>query len=569
VSQVLIGLALAGAACTGQVSGSMTPPTGPGGGAGGAGGAGGTNPPPVGPPPPADDTPGTAPLRRLTNLEYNNTIRDLLGTAGPADRTFIPDQESNLSGFAKGSSINTGTDARQFLNAADTVSTAIKQKLPGLLPCQPLPAAAADQDACAKKFINDFGLRAFRRPVTTDEAADLWDLYTAQRKLDIGADFAEAMRQVVAAMVQSPYFLYRWELNQAPTKDGTLVKFNSWEMASRLSYFIWASMPDDVLFKAAQANQLQTPDQIAAQAWRLIGDGRAKDAITDFHSQWLNVVGVDQMTKDPVLFKNYTPDVGKAMVGEMSAFVTSILWGQGSSGKLEDLLTSTRSFADAGLAKLYGVSGVSGTALQPVNLDPTQRAGILTQGAFLAAHANPGEGHPVRRGKDLLGSLLCIDLAPPTNREVPPLPERLPTQTTREHFITHSTDPFCALCHSIIDPVGFAFEIYDAVGAYRTTDVGKPVDASGNITLDGADHKFANAIELSKLLAQSNDVRDCMAKQYLRYSLRRREVQGEDPSLKYVGNSFKTSSFNVRDLIVAFTRTRAFTHRMPSAGEGL
>jgi hypothetical protein len=575
LSQVFlaVSLALGTAACSGDISGGASnPPAGGGspggGGAGGAGGAGQPAPVP-GPPPPANDMPGTAPLRRLTNLEYNNTIRDLLGTPGPADRTFIADQESNLSGFAKGSSINTGTDARQFLNAADQVSLAVKQKLPGLLPCQPLPAAAADQDACAKTFITQFGLRAFRRPLTTEEEADLWDLYTAQRKPDIGADFPEAMREVVAAMLQSPYFLYRWELNQAPTKDGALVKFNSWEMASRLSYFFWASMPDDLLFKAAQANQLQSPDQIAGQAWRLLGDARAKDAIKDFHAQWLNVVGVEDMTKDPTLFKTYNPEVGKAMVAEMGEFVTNVLWGQNASGKLETLLTSTDSFADAGLAKLYGLSGVTGTAMQPVKLNPQERAGILTQGAFLAAHANPGEGHPVRRGKDVLGSLLCIDMAPPTNREVPPLMERQPSQTTREHFAQHSTDPFCASCHSVIDPIGFAFEIYDAVGAYRTTDVGKPVDATGKITLDGMDHTFKDAIDLSGLLAQSNDVRACMAKQWMRYGLRRREVTGEDPSLKFIGDSFKSASFNIRDLMVAFTRTRAFTHRMPSAGEGL
>jgi hypothetical protein len=570
VLSLLFASALAGVGCSGQVG--EAPGTPPGTGPGQTPGQTPTpgQPAPVpGPPPPASDVPGPSPLRRLTNLEYNNTIRDLLGTTGPADRTFIADQESSLSGFAKGSSINTGTDARQFLNAADQVSLAIKQKLPGLLPCQPMPSAVADQDACARTFITQFGQRAFRRPLTSDEAADLWDLYSAERKPDVGSDFPEAMRLVVAAMLQSPYFLYRWELNQAPIKDGALVRLNAWEMASRLSYFIWASMPDETLFKAAEANQLQTPDQIAGQAWRLLADPRAKDALKDFHAQWLNVVGVEDLTKDPVLFKNYNPGVGKAMAAEMGEFVTSVLWGPGSSGKLETLLTSTKSFADAGLAKLYGVPAGAGAGLQPVSLNPAERAGILTQGAFLAAHANPGEGHPVRRGKDVLGSLLCIDISIPTNREVPPLPERLPTQTTREHYVAHSTDPFCASCHSTIDPIGFAFEIYDAVGGYRTTDVGKPVDASGHITLDGVDHKFANAVELSGLLAQSDDVRGCMAKQWLRYGLRRREVQGEDPALKYVGDSFRSSSFNIRDLVVAFTRTRAFTHRLPSAGEGL
>jgi hypothetical protein len=570
VSHVSFALALVGAACSGQVGDSASGPQPSNPGMPGPGGATppGLPPPVVGPPPPSADMPGAAPLRRLTNLEYNSTIRDLLGTPGPADGSFISDQESGTSGFAKGSSINTGSDARQFLNAADTVSTTIKQKLPGLLPCQPIPTAVADQDACAKTFITKFGQRAFRRPLTNEEQGDLFDLYTAQRKADVGADFTEAMRQVVAGMLQSPYFLYRWELNGPPQKDGGLIKFNSWEMASRLSYLIWASMPDDVLFEAAAANVLQTPDQVAGQAVRMLTDAKTKVALTDFHAQLLDTEGVEGITKDPMLFPSYNPAVGQAMVGELDAFVNSVLWGPGSSGKLADLLTSTSTFANEGLAKLYGVGGVKGTNLQAVKLDPKQRAGILTQAAFLSSHGTAAIGHPVRRSVAILRGLLCIDTMIPTNREVPPLKEPLPNQTTRELFTAHSTDPFCATCHQMIDPIGFAFESFDAVGGYRTTDSGKPVDTTGHIALDGTDHTFKDAIELSGLLAQSNDVRNCMAKQWLRYGDRRREVPGEDPALKYIGDAFKGASYNVRDLIVAFTRTRAFTHRMPSP-EGL
>jgi hypothetical protein len=162
------------------------------------------------------------------------------------------------------------------------------------------------------------------------------------------------------------------------------------------------------------------------------------------------------------------------------------------------------------------VKGVTGSDLQPVSLPSDQRGGVLTQAAFLSSHANAAASHPVRRGVEVLARLLCIDMAPPTNREVPPVKERGPNETTRQQFTEHSTDPFCASCHAIIDPVGFAFEEYDAVGAYRTTDNGQPVDATGTVTLDGVDKPFKNAIEFSKLLAQSDDVRTCMAKLWTR-----------------------------------------------------
>jgi hypothetical protein len=431
-------------------------------------------------------------------------------------------------------------------------------------------SARADQDACATDFINKFGLKAFRRPVNPDEAQDLMDLYNAQRDAAIGADFQEAIRTVLAGILQSPYFLYHWELGQTPTKDGSLVKFNSYEMASRLSYFLWNSMPDTELFRAAGADELQDANNVSSQAQRLLQDSRSNDSIANFTMQWLEMDGVDGMTKDPVLFPNYNPNVGKSFVTEMADFVTNT-----ANTTLDSWLTSTEASVDPGLAKLYGVQGVSGQ--KQVSLNPAERAGILTRGAFLASKANAGEGHPVYRGVAVMRSLLCIDIQKPANKEIPPLPERLSTQTTREHFSAHATDAFCASCHGTIDPIGFSFEHYDATGGYRTTDVGKPVDSTGSISLDGMDHQFNDAVEMSKAIAGSSDLRSCMAKQWLRYALGRREVAadpkmnsvGEDPSLKYMGDAFSGASYDIRTLLVAFTRTTAFTHRTPAPGEGL
>jgi len=581
----LAAIVLIGAGCAGQVNGTDNPGPddttpmsgtggkhGPGGGLGGNAGGGGHDV--VTPPPMA--TPGQAALRRLTNLEYNNTLRDLLGVKPPNEENFVPDQEAATSGFSKGGSITSSAEVSQFFDASNEIADAVKAKLESLLPCSPLPTEAAAQDACAMQFITGFGVRAFRRPVNPDEAADLMAVYSAQRASAVGADFPTAMLTVIAAILQSPYFLYHWELGQAPAMDGALVRFNSYEIASRLSYFFWASMPDETLFKAAADDKLQTPDEISAQATRLLADPRAKDAIRDFNFQWLSMIGVEAMTKDATLFPNYDQDVGNAMVTEMAAFVTD-----DANGSLDALLNSPSAVVNQKLAKLYGVSGVSGD-VQTVSLAPAERSGILTRGAFLASKANAGEAHPIYRGVSILHGLLCSDIGKPENKEIPPLPERLDTQTTREHFSAHATDPFCASCHATIDPIGFAFEHYDAVGGFmkdmEPTPSGmmKPVDSSGTIDLDGKTKTFANAIELSKLLSQAEDVRSCMARQWLRYGLHRREVgpdtktksMGEDPVLSYMGDAFKSSSYDIRTMMVAFTRTQAFTHRMPSPGEG-
>jgi hypothetical protein len=235
-------------------------------------------------------------------------------------------------------------------------------------------------------------------------------------------------------------------------------------------------------------------------------------------------------------------------------------------GRLDTLLTSTTSYVDAPLAKFYGVAGAPGPDGK-VTL-PAGRSGILTQASFLAVNAKPDEENPFRRGKAVWGSLLCTEFEPPTNPSEPiMLPERDPTQTSREHFAAASDRPCAAACHTLINPVGFAFENFDGIGAYRTTDVGKPVDASGSITLGGVSRSFQNAVEFSQLLATSDEVRTCVPKQWMRYLLRRLETDGEATSLATVGNSFRGSAYDVRALMLAVVGTRAFTHRTPSVGE--
>ena len=589
----LIGVALCGLGCSGAIPGDSKSPNAPGGGPvpsnpsnpgnGGSnpGNGGSTDPgmggstmkpvPPAGLPSDADTVPGTAPLRRLTKLEYVNTVHDLLGfDAIPPARlaAFSADQESGGSGFVRGGSVTAAPDARVFLQTSEDLATAIVPKLQGMLPCNPMPTAAPEQDACADKFLAGFARRAYRRPLQDQELSALKDLYRAQRAPAIGANFAQAVASTIGALLQSPYFLYRWEMGpDKPERDGQLVRFSQHEIASRLSYLFWASMPDDKLFTAADNGKLGTADEVASEARRLLSDPRARVALNDFHIQWLRIGDLGDLPKDPSL-TDYSPEVAKSMLKETEEFIANVFQGPKADGKLETLLTSPSSYIDGNLAKIYGVKNMTGTNMQPVSFDPAQRAGLLTQGTFLTSKADAIDSHPIKRGDTVLESLLCMALEVPATITVPPLPEPKPGQTTRERVSVHSAAP-CATCHVLIDPVGFSFENYDAIGRYRTMEENKPVDASGTFSIGKDSVKFKNAVELLPAMAKSQEVRDCMATQWWRYALRRQELQSEDPSLKLVREAFRQSGNDLRELLVAFTRTRAFSHRQPSADEVL
>jgi hypothetical protein len=559
---------------------------GPGGGNPGPGGGsnpgpGGTNPgtsggtsnPTMGMLDDSATVPGPATLRRLTLVEYQNTVRDLLGIEASAVGTkgLPSDQDSSLSGFFRGSALTTGTDARTFMNLSNSLGELAAGKVASLVPCNPIPTAAPAQEACADQFIDKFGLRAFRRPLSTDEKAALKKLYQTQRGADVGASFEQTIGTMVGAMLQTPYFLYHWELGpNAPLKDvkgdPKIARFNSYEMASRLSYLFWTSMPDDKLLEAAAAGKLNSPEEIGQAARRLLEDPRAKDAIADFHMQWLEVGSVAELQKDPS-FANWTPAVAAAAAREVAEFASGVFLGPKADGKLESLIASPRSYLDAGLAKLYGVTGVTGTDMKEVDLSSANRAGIFTKAAFLATKADADLSIPPLRGDQLLKRAMCIHLVVPPTLPVPAVQEPSPDKTTRERYSVHSADQCARACHELIDPVGFAFENYDAVGAFRTTENNKPVDASGSLKLDSGVINFKNAIELVTVLAKAPEVQSCMVKQWVRYGLKRHELDSETPSIKALEAGFKAANYDMRELLVALTKTRAFTHRALSEGE--
>jgi len=277
------------------------------------------------------------------------------------------------------------------------------------------------------------------------------------------------------------------------------------------------------------------------------------------------VTGLPDLVKNTAVFTSYSPELAQSMMAETREFAANLVTK--GDARLETLLTSTSTFLDARLAGLYKVSG-GGATLAPGMLNPDQRGGILTQASFLAAHGTSEESHPVKRGKTLADRLLCIDLPlPPDNVPDPKMPA--PNLSTRERYAEHGKNACATACHAIIDPLGFAFEHYDAVGGWRAMDGGKPVDASGSLELGGQQRSFKNAMELSALLAQAPEVRECMARQWLRFALRRHENPGDGASVATALEAFGKSGYDLRELMVALTKTRAFTHRVASMGEVL
>jgi hypothetical protein len=564
--KLLMAVALTGLGCSGAIDkGDPAAPGGPGpSGAGGQGpgqvpgGQGGNGQPQV------PGVPGKAVFHRLNRVEYNNTIRDLLGDASNPGNAFASDQDSAKSGYFTGGAIS-ANDATHLLEATEKLAAAAMQRLTDLVPCKAVPTAAADQDACAAQFITQFGKRAFRRPLTTDEAASFKAFYAAQRSG--GHDFANALRMVISGVLLSPQFLYRWEvIPETAVREGALVRYNSFEIASRLSYLVWASMPDDTGFAAAEQNRLSTPDQIEAEVRRLLKDPRSKVAVGDFFTQWLGVTELATVPKDPKVYPTYSPELVTSMLAETAAFAAHTVTE--GDGKLSTLFTSPQSFIDARLATLYGNKAVTAASLTQAMVNPAERAGILTHGSFLAGHASADESNPTRRGKVLADRVICQEIALPPD-DVPDPEKPMTGVSVRERFEKHSGQPCAMACHGVMDPLGFAFENYNGMGAYQAMDAGKPVNAAGKLTLDGKTVEFKNALELNRILAESKQVGACMARQFLRYALRRKEVVGDEQALATAEAAFASKSYDLRELMVALTKTKSFTHRTPSNGEVL
>jgi hypothetical protein len=499
---------------------------------------------------------GQAPLRRLTRAQYDHTVRDLLKFEVNVASTFPPDEK--LGAFYN-NAIAPVSDlvVEQYMAAAEQLSVLAVEDLDVILPC--LPAVAGEQE-CATQFIEEFGLRAMRRPLTEIETADMLELFDYGRT----RSFKEGVRLVVQALMQSPQFLYHVEIGEEVPGTG-LAALTDYEIASRLSYLLWDSMPDDELFAAATAGTLTTAEGVREQAIRMLADPRAKDAISTFHLQWMGVDDMSAVDKDPELYPAFSAQLVQAMQDETANFADYVI--RRGDGRLETLLTASFSIIDGPLFDLYGVEPPNDhDPREPVELDPTQRAGLLTHASILAKNAHANQTSPIHRGVIVREHLLCHPLPLPPDDANDVAPDPSPDSTTRERFEEHTADPVCASCHSMIDPIGFGMENYDAMGAFRTMDGEFPVDASGVLTATDVDGPFEGAVELAHKLADSAIVRACVTDQWFTFAFGRTPSFEDGCTTDLVNEAFAASGYNVRELLVRLVSTDAFRYR--SLGEG-
>jgi hypothetical protein len=567
--------------CTASVQGGGAGPNGSGagsgptnsgsGGASGPAGSGGSTLPPVSQPPSVTGTPtpesaGVMVMRRLTNREYSNIMADLLGDTTSSGSAF-PLDGPTATGFEAPNSV-ADLNVQYYMQSADVLAEAALQGGKLTIPCTN-PAAGAAETTCAGNFISTFGRRAYRRPVAATERTDLLAVFSKARSL--GFNFTASIAQTVKAIIQSPNFLYHWEIGPTkPVVDVTgLAGLTQHQVASRLSLLLWENMPDEMLLTAADMGQLATPAQIKAQAQRMLADPHAANALFNFHAQWLlqvngHVTELNEITKSSAVFSDA---VKQALPTEFTQFLTSV-YATGD-GTLNSLLTAPYAYVNAALAPIYGVTA-TGTGFSKVQLNPTQRAGILTQTAFLAANADPSADNPVRRGLAVYLNLLCGQVGQPP-AVVPDLAPPTTATTTRQRFDAHAQSACAQGCHNLFDPPGFAFENYDAIGGYRTTEAGQPVDAAGSFTTPGgAKITFRNAVDLVTQLAQSDEAKWCVDRQWFRYMLGRPETSAEQGSMELAYLTGRaTTGYSLREMMLTMVTSKSFLYRMPAAGEVL
>jgi hypothetical protein len=316
-------------------------------------------------------------------------------------------------------------------------------------------------------------------------------------------------------------------------------------------------MPDDELFEAARNDQLETRAEIAAQAERLLASPPGKAMFAHFHREWLNLDAVLKVVRDPAVYSGFSEQTPQLLFTETERFIEHVLFR--SSGTFEELLTARYTLANAEVAAYYGLSGPTSEEYERVELS-AQHAGLLTQGGLLAQHAHALSTSPVNRGKFVRETFLCQTTPPPPDDADVTLPELDPNLTTRQRFARHSEDPVCSGCHSLMDPVGLAFENFDPSGRFRELENGLPIDASGELIMTDVDGAFTGVGELGERLVASEQVATCMTRQWLRYAMGRGETWQDACTLAKLADAFDASDHSILALARAMVDTDAFLY---------
>lgn len=490
---------------------------------------------------------------RLTHEQYKNTVRDLFGFEEDYSTTFAPDA---LNGFSFDTSVDLVVDSRlvgQYRTAAEAIAERVagsETALVNLVPCDD------DSPACRDEFIQSFGKKAFRRPLTDAEQGRFAALFDAAHELVLGEDaFVDGVRLVVEATLVTPNFLYRSELQTQENAEGR-VELTSYELASRLSYFLYGSMPDAPLFAAAEAGTLGDEAGLRAELERILALDRTRDHLIHFQEQSFQFGRYARIGPDPEAFPDAPADLKDRALTASRLFLRDVME---EGGGLTELLNAPFAYVDATLAPLYGVA-VSGD-FERVEFPDQDRPGLLTQIGFLASHAYAKKTDPIHRGLFVVRDLLCQKiLDPPPEASQTTIPPGTPKpKTTREEVDLLTLQDGCSLCHAIINPPGFAFEGFDAVGQVRVSEDGSPVITTGSLVIDGQEVAFSGAAELLGALGRSREADRCYVGKLAQFA-HGRELSGAELDLV----SQIPTHLSIRDLVLAIASDESFVTRAPT-----
>jgi hypothetical protein len=416
---------------------------------------------------------------------------------------------------------------------------------------------ALSDDACAAEIFSTVAKRAFRRPVTGTDIGSSIEMYRKER--DAGGDFDAGIRVGLARILTSPSFLFRQEQNPANLPVGAAYKVTELELASRLSFFLWSSIPDDELLNLAIAGRLRAPGVLDQQVKRMIADSKADAMMTAFTGQWLQLRNLDKITPDILMFQDYDDNVRQAMRRETELFFASIVRENRS---VLDLLNADYTFMNERLARHYGVEGVYGTRFRKVKVTDPNRRGLLGQASILTMTSVATRTSPVLRGKYVIANLLNTPPLPPLPN-VPALEDSAqkdhPT-TVREKLERHRASPTCAACHRNIDPVGFALENFDAVGQWQTrTREGLPIDAAGMLS-DGS--KVDGPVALrNAILSRPEVFAGTVAEKMLIYALGRGLQPVDQPVVRAIVRGAAAQNYAMQSIVLGIVRSNPFQMR--------
>ena len=508
-------------------------------------------PTPLGPAP-AVEAPAPT-LRRLTESQYRNSVQDLLGLDLLTGRL---EPDTAIDGLLSVGASQTSLSPLGVEQYEDAALRLAEQALDGehrdrLVPCT--PAGVVDA-ACAGEALGAFGARAWRRPLAEEELAGLVAL--SGTAASVMGDFYQGLAYGVAMVLQSPFFLYRVELGEDNPDDPGQRRYTAYELATRLSYFLWDTTPDDALLAAAADGSL-LDGGLEVQADRLIDDLRARAGVRSLFNEMLSLYLLDTLSQDPAIFVHMGPDVGASAREETLLGIEKLVFDDGDDGAdFRDILTTQETFLDRKLAAIYGVQAPAREGFGLTTLpEAGGRRGLLGQVSFLAINAHPVSTSVTRRGRFVRQVLLCEPVEPPAASVNTTIPEpSADARTMRERIAVHLTDPSCAGCHEQTDPIGLGLENFDGLGSWRTTENGATIDPHGD--LDGA--AFDDALGLAGVLHGDARFARCLTRTVYAYAAGHGVTDGEEALLSWLEDSFVAEDHALKALLRAVALSPGF-----------